>query len=134
MLQRLLSSTPLSINLGLLAMRMAAGGLMLLHGIPKLLNFAERRGNFSDPIGLGSTASLTLVVFAEFFCSSMIIAGALTRFALIPLIINMTVIVFIVHGDDSLKEKEIAVFYLLVFLALFFTGPGKYSVDAALKK
>jgi putative oxidoreductase len=135
MLRRLLSTAPFSLDLGLLLLRVTAGGtLLLFHGLSKLTNFAERKETFSDPLGVGSTFSLSLVVFAEFFCSALIILGAYTRLALIPLIINMSVIMFIVHGDDPLKERELPLFFLSSFITLFLTGPGKMSVDGMMKR
>lgn len=120
---------PISLDLGLLFLRLAAGGLMLIHGAPKLFNFSERMDTFSNPLGFGSTLSLTLVVVAEFFCAVFLIVGAFTRLALIPLLINLIVIVFVVHGSDPLKKKELALFFLLAYSTLFLTGPGKFSVD-----
>ena len=124
---------PVSVDLGLLLVRVAGGGLLLLHGTPKLMNFSSRWHKFSDPIGIGPELSLILCVFAEFFCSVFLVVGAFTRVALIPLFINMLVIVFIVHGSDPIKDKELAIFFLMVFAALFFTGPGKFSVDGLRK-
>jgi putative oxidoreductase len=57
-------------------------------------------------------------------------AGYKTRYALIPLIITMLVAGLITHLDDPWGKKELAVLYFTVFLTLFLTGPGKYSVDA----
>jgi putative oxidoreductase len=68
-------------------------------------------------------------VFAEFFCSLLIIAGFLTRPALFFLIIVMAVAAFIVHANDSLADREHALLYLFVYLAVFITGPGKFSMD-----
>lgn len=119
---------PIAFDLTTLALRLA-GGLLLLHGIPKLLNFGERINSFGDPLGIGSTASLALCVFAEFFCTALVVLGLFTRYALVPIIINMAVIVFIVHGAEPLKERELPIIFLLIFTALFFSGPGKYSVD-----
>jgi putative oxidoreductase len=124
---------PISLDLGLLLARIVAAGLMLLHGVPKLFGFSNKMNSFPDPIGLGSTLSLTLNVFAEFFCAVFLIAGAFTRLSLVPLIINAIVIVFIVHGSDPIKNKELAVFFLVAYSALFFTGPGKYSIDGVRK-
>ena len=124
---------PISIDLGLLLVRIAGGGLMLLHGTPKLMNFSSRWHKFSDPIGIGSEASFILCMFAEFFCAVFLLVGAFTRVALIPLLINMIVIVFIVHGSDPIKDKELAIFFLTIFTGLFFTGPGKFSVDGLRK-
>jgi putative oxidoreductase len=120
---------PLSIDVGLLLFRVAAGGLMLFHGAPKLFSFSERWHKFSNPIGLGPELSFICCVFAEFFCAVFVMTGAFTRLALVPLLINMIVIVFIVHGADSIKSKETAVFFLIAFVGLFFTGPGKFSID-----
>jgi putative oxidoreductase len=121
----------ISVDIGLLLVRVASGGLMLLHGAPKLFNFSKRWHTFSDPLGISSELSFVLCVFAEFFCAVFLIAGAFTRAALIPLILNMVVIVFVVHGADGLGKKETAIFYLIAYTALFLTGPGKYSLDEA---
>ena len=121
----------ISNDLGLLLFRLAAGGLILLHGTPKLFNFSARWHKFSDPIGLGSEVSFILCVFAEFFCAVFLLAGAFTRLELIPLIINMVVIVFVSHGTDPINKKETAIFFLTAYIALFLTGPGKYSLDEA---
>ncbi len=49
-------------------------------------------------MGIGSTASLALVVFAEFFCGLFIVIGLFTRLAAIPLIIASCVVVFKAHN------------------------------------
>jgi putative oxidoreductase len=120
---------PLSIDFGLLIIRVAAGGLMLLHGAPKLFNFTSRWHKFSDPLGIGPELTFILCVFAEFFCAVFLMVGAFSRLVVIPLIINMLVIVFIVHGGDPLKERETALFFLSAYTMLFLTGPGKFSLD-----
>lgn len=124
----LYQTRPIAFDLSMLLVRLS-GGLLLLHGIPKLMGFTERMDKFGDPFGIGSTASLALCVFAEFFCTVFVVLGAFTRIMVVPIIINMAVIVFIVHGQDPIKEKELAIFFLLTFIAIFFAGPGKYSLD-----
>lgn len=128
----LLGARPAATDFACLLLR-AAGSLLLFHGIPKLLNFNSISERFGDPIGIGPLASLALCVFAEFFCVIFIALGAFTRLALIPVIVNMAVIFFIVHGDEPVKERELSLIYLLIYLVLFFTGPGKYSVDGLRK-
>ena len=120
---------PISIDFGLLIFRIAAGGLTLLHGTPKLFHFSERWHTFSDPLGIGAELSFILCVFAEFFCAVFLAVGAFSRLATIPLIINFLVIVFVVHGSDPIGKKELAIFFLLSHSALFLTGPGKFSLD-----
>ena len=65
---------PTSVNLALLLLRVwFAVPLLALHGWSKLIGFAERSQRFADPFGLGSVTSLALVVFAEVFCSLMLL-------------------------------------------------------------
>lgn len=132
-LQSLLSVKAWSFDAGVLLLRIC-GALMLLHGWPKLLDFSEGSKDWPDPFHVGSTASYALTVFAEFFCTILLLIGLFTRLALIPLIILMIVIVFIIHGEDSLADREHAIMYLMSYVALLFTGPGKYSLDRLIQK
>ena len=99
------------------------------HGWGKLANFSNIAPNFPDPIGLGSTLSLGLAVGAEVFAALFIVLGLFTRWASIPLIITMAVAAFVAHGGDPFAKKEMALIYLAMYLMLFFTGPGKYSIN-----
>jgi putative oxidoreductase len=128
------------LSIGLLFLRLAVGSMMLLsHGWGKLIHFGEKAGVFPDPvfpdpIGLGSQISLSLTIFAEVFCSIAIILGLATRLVAIPLIITMSVAVFIIHADDPWQKKEFALLYLVPYLTLVFTGAGRFSLDAVIKK
>ncbi|MBK7086774.1 MAG: DoxX family protein [Flavobacteriales bacterium] len=51
------------------------------HGWPKLMGFADRMDKFADPFGIGPTASLALIVFAEVFCAASSGLGLWTRAA-----------------------------------------------------
>ena len=105
-----------------------------MHGYDKIMHFAEMKDKFMPFLGMSPTVSLGLVIFAEFICGIFLIAGLLTRFACIPLIINMSVAVFMAHGGDILGKGQPAFLYLLSFVVLLFTGAGKYSLDGALYK
>lgn len=135
--------TETGMSLGLFVLRASAGGLMIPHGYDKLINFEKYAGGFMDPFGLGLNVSLSLTIFAEFFCAILIVFGLLTRLAAIPLIIAMAVAVFIAHNADLIfyfeGEKmygtaEHAGLYLAIFLSLLLTGPGKFSVDKMIGK
>src|SRR3954452_20332030 len=104
------------VNAWLLLARLSVGIFMLTHGIPKLQNVFAGNMKFADPIGIGSTPSLILVVFAEAICSILLILGLATRFASVALIINMSVAAFIVHGNDPFGKKELALLYLVSYL------------------
>lgn len=115
-------------------LRIGAAALIMTHGIPKLMRVLEGDFGFGDPLGLGPTTSLLLVTFAEAICAIFVLFGLFTRAALIPLIINMTVVVFIAHADDPFGRKELGLFFLISFVTLFLTGPGKYSIDQKLQR
>ena len=121
-------------SLGLLALRLGAGGFMLTHGWAKIARFSALSAKFPDPLGIGSTASLTLAVSAEFGCAILLILGALTRFAAFPLAVTMVVAAFMVHGGDPFAKKELALLYLVAFVALMFTGAGRLSLDEFLSR
>jgi putative oxidoreductase len=133
LMKSFLSSKALSIDAGLLILRLCCA-LMLLHGWPKFIDFKENSGDWPDPFHVGTTVSYALTVFAELFCSVFIVLGLFTRIALVPLIICLVVIVFNVHGGDPLEDKEHGLLYLLIYLSLFLTGPGKYSLDSLIEK
>lgn len=114
----------------LLVFRCAVSLLMISHGWPKMVKFFNGGPiEFADPVGFGPGISLALAVFAEVFCSLLIIVGLKTRFAVIPPIITMLVAVFVVHLNDSLADKEAGILFLLSYGVIFIFGPGKYSVD-----
>ncbi len=121
-------------GIGLALLRIGAAVMMLTHGWAKIANFSENLSTFRDPIGLGPAVSLQLAIFAEFFCAILLAMGFLTRLSLVPLIITMSVAAFIAHADDPFSSKEKSLLFLLIFIVLLFLGPGKYSVDAQIKK
>src|SRR5690625_2917919 len=112
-------------DLAVSILRIGAASLMITHGAQKFMSIMNGDLAFADPIGIGATPSLFLVTFAEFFCAVFVLMGLWTRLALIPLLINMSVAVFIAHADDPFARKELALFFLITFSVLFLTGPGK---------
>ena len=117
-------------NLGLAILRIGGAGLLLTHGIPKLQRlFGEGPIEFADPIGIGASPSLFLATFAEFLCAVLVLIGFKTRWASIPIVINMLVIALIQHADDPFGSKEKSLLFLLVFVTILLLGPGPYSVD-----
>lgn len=123
-----------AISGALLILRLAAGILMMNHGYDKLVNFVSYKAKFMDLLGIGPTASLCLVIFAEFFCALFIAIGLFTRLAAIPLIIAMGVALFSAHQGDFFGKGEMAALYLASFVVLLITGPGKISVDGIIGK
>jgi len=117
------------LSLGLLVLRLAFGGFMLVHGWQKLSMYGDLVDKFPDPIGLGSQFSLIAAVAAEVGCSILLVFGLLTRLAAIPLAFTMIVALFIVHGADPWQKKELAACFLAAYVSLFLTGAGRFSLD-----
>lgn len=121
-------------SLWLLGMRIIFGLLLLIHGFQKLSNFDTlAAGNFPDPLGIGSGASVSLAIFGEFFCSIAFIFGFLYRLSMLPMMITLLVAFIFIH-NGSLTDGELALVYLLIFVFLYIAGAGKYSIDHIIAK
>lgn len=126
---------PEYLNFAILLLRLVVAAFMLTHGWPKLNRLIDGGEiKFGDPLGLGPLLSLILVVFAEFICSILVGLGLWTRLAVIPLIITMGVAAFVSHGGDPFARKELALMYLLIYVFLFVSGGGKYTLDKVFRK
>ncbi len=124
-----------ALSIAAFLLRVGAGSLMLVnHGLDKLMHFADKAGKFADPFGIGSTTSLAMTVFAEFFCAAFIILGLFTRLAAVPLVIAMSVALFYAHKGQFFGDGESAAIYLIAFLAILLLGPGKASLDRFIGK
>lgn len=112
-----------------LVLRLMAAGAMLTHGIAKLLNFTNLSQTFSDPLGVGHSTSLLMVVMAEVGCSILLALGLLTRLALLALVFNMVVAFAVSGGFVTFGSGEMAFMYLALYVAIFAVGAGRYSLD-----
>ena len=120
-------------NVAMLLLRVTAATLVITYGYDKLVHFAEKKATFMNFMGIGSTLSLSLVIFAEFFCAMLLIIGIFSRLVVIPLIIVMSVALFKAHNFDVFGMGEKAALYLACFLTILLCGPGKISVDGMMK-
>ncbi|CAN5212014.1 DoxX family protein [soil metagenome] len=121
-------------NTGMLLMRLGFGILLANHGFNKLTHYAETKIHMMNFLGMGTTTTTVMVIFAEFFCAILVIIGLFTRFACIPIIILMSVALFRAHNGDILGDGEMAGLYLLGYITLLITGPGKVSIDSMISK
>jgi putative oxidoreductase len=117
---------------GLLILRLAFGfSIMYGHGWGKLMRLlGPDEIKFADPFGIGSAASLSLATFAEVLCAILLMAGLFTRAVTIPLMITMLTAFFNSHFHQTFGEQEKVILFGFAFLAIFFTGPGRFSLDA----
>ena len=124
-----------TLSVALFLLRVGAGSLMMIqHGLTKLQNFGAKANTFADPFNIGSTTSLSLVIFAEFFCAAFIILGLFTRLASIPIVITMSVALFIANNGNFFGKGELPGLFLICFLVILLTGPGRFSLDRLIGK
>lgn len=114
----------------MLFLRIFAGGMLLWHGVMKIQNFDYMADTFPSVLWMGSKASLVMATLVEVGCSVFIIAGALTRLALIPAAFTMFVATFFGHPGSGFGELSFV--YMGTFISLFIAGPGMYSMDRLL--
>jgi putative oxidoreductase len=120
-------------SIGLLVLRIGSGGLLFFgHGLPKLLHWSDRVHKFANPIGLGSEVSFSLVIFAEVVCALAVVLGLATRLAVIPIVFFLLVGAFVQNFAEPVSEKELALIYVVPFVALMLTGAGHYALDTIL--
>jgi putative oxidoreductase len=121
---------------GRLILRLTVGGLMLFHGVAKLLNpgSVEFIGGQLTAIGLSPLIAYG-VYLGEIVAPLMIIVGVLTRVGGLLLVVNMLFAVLLVHSGDMLSltehggwRLELQGFYFFGGLALMFLGSGKLAV------
>ena len=128
-----LSFIPQSVDLGLLVLRVALGAQMIYgHGWGKLMSFSQNASSFQDPLGVGHRTSAVLAIVGEVLCSALLVVGACTRLAALGAIATMATAFFVVHEGHLVGSNngELAFVYLIGFIVIFLSGPGRYSIDA----
>lgn len=122
-------------NLGLLIVRLSIAGLMLLHGVSKLISGLDILPEMLKDVGLPSFLAYGVYV-GEVFAPLLMIIGFRTRLASMIFVINCLFAIFLVHSSEifSLDGNggwaiELLGLYLFGALALVFTGAGNYAVS-----
>ncbi len=121
---------------GRLILRLSLGGMMLLHGISKILHpdsldFISGMLNGYDL----PTFIAYGVYIGEVVGPLMVIAGFYARLGGLFIAINMLFAIVLAHSGDilSLSEHggwaiELQMFYLFTALAVLFLGSGRYAM------
>ena len=130
-------------DVGILLARVGIGlSIALAHGLGKIDAYSAHSSGFPDPLGVGNEISMALAIFAELVCGILLVIGLGTRLALTQLIATMSVAIYChltIFGDTLFaapgkSSAELALMYLIPFIALLFTGPGRFSIDHILVK
>lgn len=123
-----------SFNFAMLFLRFFLGLLLASHGYAKLIQFSSLKYKFMNFMHLGSTVSLSLIIFAELICGILLMLGLFTRLACVPIIIGMCVVVFMASNGQIFAGGERGMIYLAATVTIFLCGPGKISVDGMMGK
>lgn len=124
LLLKLVASDRKHLDGALLFLRLFIGGMMLSHGWAKLASFSTLSATFPDPLGVGSTLSLLLILFAEVGCSCLLIFGLMTRLAALPLMFGMLMGFFRYSWCRSFCSERVA-FTLSGRVCIFAVGRSR---------
>lgn len=120
-------------DIGILIIRITLGGLIFLHGIHKVQTGLEEQMGHLAAKGI-PTFFMYLIYISEIVAPVLIILGIFTRLSAASIVGTLLVVLYVApfplmamgpHGEWAI---EIQMFYLFIPLALFFIGPGRFSV------
>jgi putative oxidoreductase len=124
-------------DLGLLLFRLVIGvNLFLKHAWFKVALFGNPEARFPDPFHLGVQLTVAIAFLSDGVGSILVILGLLTRPATLFMACNLAVAWGMVYhfnyfAPAPATTEELAL-YLGGVIALFFSGPGRLSLDAKL--
>jgi putative oxidoreductase len=119
-------------------MRFAAGAVLVPHGIQKIVNnSAEGLSKAISAHDLPFPLALAyLAIFAESVGAACLALGLFTRLAALVLWIEMSVILVVFQWQFGYfwtnRGIEYALLWWLLYVAIFFKGGGRYSIDRKL--
>ena len=123
-------------DIGKLLLRLTVGGLMLFHGVAKILHPGSLDIISGRLAAAGLPEALVYAVYiGEIVAPLMLLAGVLARWGGLLLAVNMVFAIGLVHTGDLWGltkfggyRLELQVFYLFGGLAVMFLGSGRYAI------
>ncbi|WP_010252621.1 DoxX family protein [Myroides injenensis] len=124
-----------NVNIGLLISRIAIGGPMLLYGIGKLVHGIDFIQQLLVSKGLPSVFGYGVYI-GEVVAPLLLLIGFRTRIVAAVFAINCLTAMLLAQSSDifSLNDNggwkvELLGMYILIAVALYFTGGGKYAIS-----
>ena len=125
-------------NIGLLILRITVGGLLLFHGIKKVVDGHGFIKKVLSEAGLPEFLWLGVPV-AEVLAPILLILGFLTRSASLLIAFTMVMTIYLAFGWSGFElnsfgafKVELNLFFMLTAISLYFTGPGNISLSEEL--
>lgn len=122
-------------NTGLLILRIGLGVMMMVHGLPKIMGGPagwEGLGGSMKVVGIDFLPTVWgfLAAVSEGLGGFLLILGLFFRPINMMLVFTMIIAALVHFGKgDGVSGASHAIELGIVFLALIFIGPGKYSID-----
>lgn len=119
-------------DVGVLIVRIALGGIIFFHGFHKITHGVADQFQLLSSHGIPGLFIYTVYI-SEVLAPVLIILGILTRISSLSIIVTMIVVFFVLPFPIGLDEHgamniESQLYFLLLPIALFFTGPGRYRL------
>lgn len=124
-----------STDTGKLILRLAIGGLLLLHGISKLMGGVDWLAQMLEGKGLPGVLAYGVYI-GEIIAPILLIIGFRTRIAALIVAFNMLFAIVTAHAAEIFTMGktggwaiELPALFLLGALAIFFLGAGRYALS-----
>ena len=122
-------------DIGKFVLRLLVGGMMLFHGVDKMINGISGIKQLTVNAGLPEFFAYGVYV-GEVIVPIFILLGLYARMASIVLAINMAMAIFLAYGSSVFTLGkygtpiiEMPLFYLVLSMVIFLLGSGKYAVN-----
>ena len=121
--------------LALLVLRLVLGTIMIAHGYSKVFGGFSRVHDMVQHLGFPGWMAY-LLAGTEFFGGILMIAGLLTRFVAVAMLIDMSVAIWKIHWHNGLKGPggfEFPMSVAAIAFSLIFFGAGPIALDSIRK-
>jgi putative oxidoreductase len=121
--------------LALLVLRLVLGTIMIAHGYSKVFGGFSHVHDMVQHLGFPGWMAY-LLAGTEFFGGILMIAGLLTRFVAVAMLIDMSVAIWKIHWHNGLKGPggfEFPMSVAAIAFSLIFFGAGPIALDSMRK-
>ena len=125
----------MSENIGKLLLRVMLGGMLLFHGVAKVLHGIDFIKGLIHGQGLPEVLAYGIYV-GEILAPLLLILGWKSRIWAAVIAMNMMVAIYLTQMETLLTlgahgawALEVPMFYLVTAIAIVFLGSGKYAVS-----